>query len=120
MNYALNINGATIIGVVACCKSKEEATRARRYKLGKMEGSYLLPGTKEKPNSSDRGREELVSSQISPLLIFQKPTKRYSLGPHLFIQKPPPTSLYQVKNHHDAHNLLCHQPLPSDPSKRHG
>ena len=76
--------------LVAYCKSKEEATRVRRYRLGKMEGSYLLPGTKEKPNSSGRGREELVFSQIlSPLLIFFKPMKKYSLGPHFFIQKPP-------------------------------
>ncbi len=62
-----------------------------------MEGSYLLPGTKEKPNRSGRGREELVSSQISPPLIFKKNMKKDSLGPHFFIQVPLRTSQYQVK-----------------------
>ncbi len=33
--------------LLVCCKSKEEATRTRWYKLRKMERSYPLSGTKE-------------------------------------------------------------------------
>ena len=69
------VSSLVVISFVACCKSKEEASRARQYRLGRMEGSYILPGTKEKPNSSGRGREELVSSQISPRQFAPKPQK---------------------------------------------
>jgi hypothetical protein len=48
--------------VVACCKSKKDTTKARRY----LKKSYLLPGTNEDLIVQVELRWELVYGTLSP------------------------------------------------------
>ncbi len=81
--------------VVACCKSNDETTKARRYRFFEAERgkeTYLLPGTKENPIVQvDGGRNYYPTSfkfaSLAPPL--PKTTKKYFLGPLFFTQKPP-------------------------------
>ena len=58
------------------------------WKAELQKETYLLPGTKE--IQVDEGRNYYPTSfNVVSLVPLSKTTKKYSLGPHFFIQKPP-------------------------------
>jgi len=67
--------------VVACCKSNDETTKARRYRFLKQSEeheTYLLPGTKEKPIVQvDSGRNYYPTSfkLLLPALLSKNHNK---------------------------------------------